>query len=181
MTDFINFGEEFDTGTSKFCLLDEGTYEFKIVRVEDKASSKSGNPYKKFTLEVRQDVDQKFKGKWISFNISKHEGDSVYDFNRVNKLILTQKNTKNFKTRFVEPDEVWQYLNGKNLRASVENQFDDYTNKDRSQIVDFSWEPSNVEETAVSVGTTTTKAAPATNKKIVEPSTLQDEDLPWDN
>ena len=60
----------------------------------------------------------------------------------MNKLIITQKNTANYKKYFTDIDEVLQYLVGIHLIITVETAFDDYTQKDRNNVKDWSFEPS---------------------------------------
>ena len=136
----LNFGEEFDTN-GEFALIDDGKYEVVIEKVEPKISQK-GTKYLNVTFKIRNDVEQEFKNRKLFYRINEKEGDVCYDFNRVNKIIITQKNTPTYKKFFADVDEVLQYLVGLHLVLTVETVFDDYSNKDRNQVKDWSFEPS---------------------------------------
>lgn len=137
----LNFGEEFDTN-GEFPLVDDGKYEVAIEKIEPK-ESKKGNKYLNVTFIIRKDVDQEFKNSRLFYRINSKEGDPTgYDFNRLNKIIITQKNTANYKKYFTDIDEVLQYLVGLHLVLTVETTFDDYSQKDRNVVKDWSFEPS---------------------------------------
>jgi hypothetical protein len=136
----INFGEEFDTN-GEFSLIDDGKYEVVIEKVEPKESQK-GNKYLNVVFKIRNDVDQNFKNRKLFYRINSKEGDVCYDFNRVNKIIITQKNTANYKKFFIDVDEVLQYLVGLHLVLTVETSYDEYSQKDRNNVKDWSFEPS---------------------------------------
>ena len=136
----INFGEEFDTN-GEFSLIDDGKYEVVIEKVEPKESTK-GNKYLNFTFKIRNDVEQEFKNRKLFYRVTAKDGDPCYDFNRINKIIITQKNTSNYKKYFTDVDEVLQYLVGLHLVITVETAFDDYSQKDGNNVKDWSFEPS---------------------------------------
>ncbi len=136
----INFGEEFDTN-GEFSLIDDGDYEVVIEKVEPKQSQK-GNKYLNITFKIRNDVEQNFKNRKLFYRINEKEGDNCYDFNRVNKIIITQKNTANYKKYFIDIDEVLQYLVGLHLILTVETSFDEYSQKERNNVKDWSFSPS---------------------------------------
>lgn len=134
----LSFGEEFDTG-GEFTLIDDGKYEVAIEKIERKESQK-GNKYLNVTFKIRNDVEQEFKNRKLFYRINSKEGDPTgYDFNRLNKLIITQRNYKKY---FTDVDEVLQYLVGAHLIVTVETVFDDYSSKDRNQVKDWAFEPS---------------------------------------
>lgn len=137
----LNFGEEFDTN-GEFALIDDGKYEVVIDKVEPR-ESKEGRKYLNVTFKIRNDVNQEFKNRKLFYRINAKEGDPTgYDFPRLNKLIVTQKNTNNYKKYFTDIDEVLQYLIGLHLVLTVETAFDDYSQKDRNNVKDWSFEPS---------------------------------------
>lgn len=145
-TNSINFGEEFDK--QEFGLIDDGKYEVSIDKIEPKVSAKTGNKYLNFTFTIRKDVEgQKFGGRKLFYTITKKEGDACYDFARINKIILTQKDREDYKSRFADFDEVLLYLHGLHLVLTVETNFDDYRGEDRNEIKDWSFEPSTWDAT----------------------------------
>ena len=136
--DILNFGEEFEKG---FGLIDEGDYEVVLEKLEKKTSAKGGK-YLNVTFGIRRDVDQKFKGRKLFYSIFAQEGDKAYNFDVINKIIVTQKGRPTYKTHFKDIDEVLQYLVGLRLVISVEITFDDFSGKDRNKVVDWSFAPS---------------------------------------
>ena len=100
----ILFGEEFDQ-QQEFTLIDDGDYEVAIDKIE-KRTSKAGNQCLNFTFVIRKDVDQKFQGRKLFYTVTKKADDTfgVYDYNRINKLILTQKDKPNYKKAFADAD-----------------------------------------------------------------------------
>ncbi len=169
----IAFGEEYDTGR-KYELIDDGDYEFVISKVEPRESNKNGKITKRLSLtfKVREDVEQKFKGRCVFFTIFGREGDPYYDFYVVNKIIITQLKNKE-KKYFESVDEVLQYLQGLNLRATVSSEYDDYRDEDRNFIVDDSFKPSEVGSKPATADTGTVHGE---NLKSIE---VVDEDLPF--
>ena len=137
----LSFGEEFDKN-GEFELIDDGKYEVVIKKVEKKTSKEKNTKYLNVVFKIRSDVDQEFKNRELYYRITEKENDPCYDFNRVNKLIITQKNLPTYKKFFTDVDEVLQYLVGLHLVITVETSFDDYSNKDRNNVKDWSFEPS---------------------------------------
>lgn len=168
-TNAINFGEEFDK--QEFGLIDDGRYEVVIEKIEPRTSLKTGNKYLNFTFTIRGDVDQKFKNRKLFYTITKKEGDSCYDFSRINKIILTQKKHSDYKSRFMDFDEVLQYLHGIHLVLTVETNFDDYKGEDRNTVKDWSFEPSLWDMQDHSKDTTPSATA--------NPDIVEDSDLPF--
>jgi hypothetical protein len=176
----INFGEEFDS-KGEFELIDDGKYEVTIDKIEPKISSK-GNKYLNVTFKIRDDVEQKFKNRKLFYRINAKEGDATgYDFNRLNKLIITQKNTSNYKKYFTDVDEVLQYLVGLHLVITVETAFDDYNQKERNNVKDWAFEPSvwDTQEHPTPIIKEHTEALEETAKEAEKVLDLPDDDLPF--
>lgn len=134
----LDFGEDFE---KSFGLIDEGDYEVTLEKLEKKTSAKGGK-YLNITFGIRKDVEQKFKGRKLFYSIFAQEGDKAYNFDVINKIIITQKNRPDYKTHFEDIDEVFQYLVGLHLIISVEITFDDYSGSDRNRVADWSFKPS---------------------------------------
>ena len=148
----VVFGEEYDT-QQEFTLIDDGRYEGVIDKIEKK-TSKAGNKYLNLTLKIRDDVDQKFKKRSLFYVIVKKPEDTkgVYDYTKINRLIMTQKETKDYKTHFLSEgealiDDIIQYLQGRHLSFEVKTEFDDTTAKDRNVVNDFTFAPSEWDKT----------------------------------
>lgn len=161
----FNFGAEYDS--SDFGAIDSGKYEVVIEKVETLTTKSSNKPMLKFTFKIRSDVDQNFKNRKLWYNIVKKDGDACYDFNKINKIIMTQDK---FPTHFDTFDEVLQYLHNLNLRLEVVNEFSDYTGNEESRIKDYSFEKSLVPET------TSDNATVAKSDAVTLPD---DADLPF--
>ena len=174
----ISFGEEFDTN-GEFSLIDEGRYEVLIDKIEPKESQKH-NKYLNVVFKIRNDVEQNFKNRKLFYRINAKEGDPTgYDFNRLNKLIITQKNTPNYKKYFTDTDEVIQYLIGLHLIVTVEVSFDDYSQKDRNTVKDWAFEPSVWDTQEHPTATDTVVHSDEPVKKNTEQLDLPDDKLPW--
>lgn len=176
----LNFGEEFDTN-GEFELIDEGKYEVVIEKVEPKIS-KNQKKYLNITFKIRDDVDQDFKKRKLFYRINEKDNDPTgYDFNRLNKIIITQKNTKNYQKYFADTDEVLQYLVGLHLVITVEVAFDDYSQKDRNNVKDWAFEPSvwDTQEHPAKIEKANTESLEATAKEAEKVLDLPDDDLPF--
>ena len=100
--------------------VDEQEYEFVIASFEYKTAG-TGRQQLSFKLKIREDVEQKNKGRVVWYNISKREDDGkAFNFYRINQLILSQKGTPDYRERFKEGlDEALQYLVGRHLVGYV--------------------------------------------------------------
>lgn len=138
----FSFGKEFDT--NDFEPLDEGKYEVELTNLEQKTSKKSGNTYLNLTFTVRKDVQQKFQGRKLFYAVTKSKNnpnDPVFDYRVINKIVITQEGRPNYKTNFIDADEVFQYIQGLHMVVTVENE-EDGNGGERSIIKRFSFEPS---------------------------------------
>lgn len=167
------FGEEYDQ-QQEFTLIDEGDYELAIDKLE-KRVSKAGNQCLNVTFIIRKDVDQKFQGRKVFYNLTKKADDpeGIYDFKRTNKLILTQKDKPTYRKSFADADEVLLYLNGIHLKAHIEIQFDEFNNTERNAITDYSFAPSDWDKKMQN------KTAPDKSENLDKISVPSDSDLPW--
>lgn len=173
--DILNFGEEFDK--KDFDLIDEDKYEVVLEKLEKKTSSK-GTKYLNLTFQIRKDVEQKFKGRKLFYSIFAQEGDKAYNFNVVNKIILTQKDRKTYKTHFKDIDEVLQYLVGLRLVLEVEIAFDEFSGKEKNRVVDWSFEPS-VWDTQDHSSNEPEPEIIKENTEKLDTAVPSDDDLPW--
>lgn len=137
----IVFGSEYEE-KQDFGLIDEGRYEVIIDKVEKKIS-KNGNKYLNVRFNIREDIEQPFKRRKLFYTIMGADNRLGYDFNKVNKIILTQKNQPTFKTTFQETDEVLQYLFGLRLSLVVETTFDSNRGNDINIIDETSFSEPN--------------------------------------
>lgn len=170
----VGFGEEFDT-EPKYELIDDGEYEVVISKVEprESTSAKTGKTVKRLalTFKIRDDVEQKFKGRCVFYTIFGREGDEYYDYRIVNKIIMTQ--LKKGEKLFLEGvDEVLQYLQNLKLVISISSEYDDYRDEDRNVVVEDSFKPSEHKETVAK-----TEAPVSNNTAPVDP--VPTDDLPW--
>lgn len=97
----------------EFEPVDEGEYEVEIVSFEYRNTS-TGKKQLNFKLRIREDVEQKNKGRILFYSITKKDGDRAFNYYRINKLLTSTKNCPNYKEKFgKEFDEVLQYLIGR--------------------------------------------------------------------
>lgn len=104
----------------EFEPVDEQEYEFVISSFEYKTAG-TGRQQISFRLRIRDDVEQKNRGRSVFYTISKREEDGkAFNFYRINQLILSQKGTPDYRERFAEGlDEALQYLVGRHLVGYV--------------------------------------------------------------
>lgn len=138
--DGIVFGSDkkVDENT-EFELIDEGTYEVVLEKLEPK-TSKNGKRYINITFVIRDDVEQNFKRRKIWYTIFSRDGDVAFNFNAINPLIITQEKRSDYKTRFKNEDEIFQYLIGLHMRLNIEIKFDEFRGKDGNVISDGSFQ-----------------------------------------
>lgn len=125
----------------EFEPVEEGEYEVEIVSFEYRDTS-TGKKQLNFKLRIREDVEQKCKGRILFYSITKKEGDRAFNYFRINKLLMATKNCPDYREKFgKEFDEVLQYLIGRQFK--LETTIIEGTNgKPFNQIDDDSFEPS---------------------------------------
>lgn len=166
----LQFGADYEK--NEYSLIDDGKYEVVIDKVEKKISQKTGRKYLNFTFVIRNDVSQKFKNRRLFYTVVQKNEDSCYDFQKINKIIMTQSWRSDYKTRFEDFDEVLLYLCGLHLVITVETIFDDYLNEDKNAVKDGSFEPSEWDKSG---------AKPDNGEVSLKSLGLPDsnDDLPW--
>lgn len=103
----------------EFEPVDEGEYEVKIVSYEYK-NNKSGTKRLVFKLQIREDVEQKSRGRYLWHSITQKEGDRAFNYYFINQLLVATKNCPDYREKFgKEFDEVLQYLIGREFRLTV--------------------------------------------------------------
>lgn len=167
---------------SDFDLIEEGTYEVKLETFEilkSKKLNKNGQPtdYLKITFVIRKDVDQNFQNRKIWHTIFKKDGDRAFNFNEINKIIITQEGRADYKRRFTNLDEILQYLVGLHLRLDIAVEFNEFRGKEDNIIVEDSFKPS-VWDTQDHTEVKDAEESPVkgTNLEAIE---VTDDDLPF--
>lgn len=118
MAEELLFGES--APKQKVEPIDEGDYEFEIVSHEYQKSKTSGTRQLVFKFKIREDVEQKFKGRYLFYTISEKSGDRSFNFYWINSLIVATKNCPGYKEIFkLGFDEVLQFLIGRQFRGHV--------------------------------------------------------------
>ena len=168
----IENSEELLFGDSRqqeeFTPVDEGDYEVLINDIT-RTKSKTGRDQLKFDLKIRNDVQQKSRGRHLWYSVSRIEGDKAFNLYRINKLILTQKGRPDYQERFPGGlDEVLQYLTGKHFRCGVviiSGNDRDFNSVDDDTFVPSEWDKTHdgtttqAEENTVKIGNATVKNA----------------------
>ena len=123
---------------NEYELIDEGTYEVVLEKLEPKTSTKNGKTtkYMNVTFTIRDDVDQDFKKRKIWYTIFARDNDVAFNFNAINAIIITQEGRKDYKRHFKNIDEIFQYLIGLHLRLDIGIEFNQFKGKDDNIIVD---------------------------------------------
>lgn len=178
MPEEIKDNEELLFGDSapkkEFEPVDEGEYEVEILSFEYRKTS-TGKKQLNFKLKIREDVEQKNKGRILFYSITEKEGDRAFNYYRINKLLMSTKNCPNYREKFgKEFDEVLQYLIGRQFLLYTSIQ-DGNNGKPFNQIDDDTFEVSrwNVEHP------TTTRASGEIVAEHTEQLELPDSELPF--
>ena len=135
----ITFGSDKKVDENvEFELIEEGTYEVTLEKLEPKSSNKNGETtnYLVVTFAIRDDVDQKFKKRKIWYTIFSRKGDTAFNFNKLNAIITTQEKREDYKTYFSDVDEVFQYLVGLHLRIKIGVEFNQFKGKEDNVVID---------------------------------------------
>lgn len=141
------FGDS--TPKKDFEPVEEGDYEFVIASFEYKTAS-TGRQQLNFKLKIRDDVEQKNRGRLVFYTVSKRDDDGkAFNFYRINQLILSQKGTKDYRERFPDGlDEALQYLVGRHLKATVTiedgNNGKPFNNIDGDTFAPSEWDKTHV-------------------------------------
>lgn len=118
-------------------LIKEGWYEVVLDTAEIKTSKKNpSSKYISLKFIIRQDVQQPSCGRVIYENIFPDKTNpSQFNKVKLQSIILTQKNTKDFRTKFANNDDLVQYLNGLLMQVYIECKSpDEYHPEDYNEI-----------------------------------------------
>lgn len=136
----LNFGEP-----QERVPVAENDYEMEIQSVTRKPATETRREQIVFTFKIREDVLQKEKGRYVFYSIGKKEEDGkLFNFYRLNQIILSQKGTEGYKERFVHGlDELFQYLQGRHLKCYVsviEGAYKPFNSVDGDSIKPSEWD-----------------------------------------
>lgn len=105
-----------ETEKKEFDLIEPGDYEF-LLNLEWK-KQKNGNTYLNCAYRIRKDVEQKYQGRLV-FDAIYRSKNNPQELNPTKiKAILNA--IPNARKEFEDYDELIQYLNGVELKATVE-------------------------------------------------------------
>lgn len=153
---------------TEFELIEPGEYEVTFT-CEQKHYGQEMRPGLQCKFQIRKDVEQPFAGRCIfeTFWLDK-DGSGWYDTRKIHKVLLTQDPDKR-KLSFESQDECLLYINGLNMRITVEKVFDDYSGKYKNQVKFLSYAPSKA------------NVAPSVENTVEETSAphIEDNDLPF--
>ena len=158
-----------------FDPVDEGEYEVEIASFEYRDTS-TGKKQLNFKLRIREDVEQKCRGRVLFYSITKKDGDRAFNMYRINQLLVATKNCPNYREKFKAGfDEVLQFLIGRQFKLET-TVIDGNNGKPFNQIDGDSFEPSVWNSTH-----------PATEKKDIRQdqnldkidTSVADDDLPF--
>lgn len=136
----IQFGEEYEK--EEFGLIDDGDYEV-VLKAEVRKTKDGSKDFLNLGFKIREDVDQPFKGRYLFEAAWRDKGNpNLFDFKKINSIIVTQKGLPTYQTKFKDMDEVILYLNGLQLLLTVETSFDEYSGQEKNFIAKKSFRPS---------------------------------------
>ena len=142
-------------------LIDEGVYEVVLDTAEVRSyKSDSSKQYLSLKYIIRQDVEQKFCGRWVFESVFRDKNNpDQFDHRKLQKIILTQKGKDTFQNKFANEDELIQYINGLTMQIHISvKDPDDYHETQYNEVKYLSYRPSSVK--LAELGTPATTAAP---------------------
>lgn len=161
----------------EFKPVDEQEYEFEIASFEYKTAG-TGRQQLSFRLKIREDVEQKNRGRSVWYTVSKRDEDGkTFNFYRINQLILSQKGTDGYRERFPEGlDEALQYLIGRHLvgyvTVEVGNNGKEFNNIDGDTFAPSKWDKTHA------TMKTDENGVKSKNTEPLDEAVSKD-DLPW--
>lgn len=150
---------------TEFELIDAGEYEVTLS-AEPRLFGQQMTPGLHCKFAIRKDVNQPFGGRcafetlWLD-----KDGSGWYDTRKLNAILLTQDNPQ---LSFMGVDECIQYINGLNMRITIEKKYDEYSGKDRNTVKYLSYAKSKVGN-----------AEPVGAEPAVDTPQIADSDLPF--
>ena len=131
-------------------LIKQGEYEVTLELAEPKLFGENQDkPACSCKFRIRRDVDQPGAGRvisdtmWLDKDTENWEG--WYDHKKLHAIILTQPKPK---LDFKNCDECVQYINGLNMRITINERFDEYRGKKVNEVAYLSYKPSAVDSAA---------------------------------
>ena len=141
----LHFTGQTSTG---FELIEPNEYE-TTVNLEYKKTN-DGNLYINCKFAIREDVEQDFQRRIIFDGIYKSKATGDFQQNKINGLLAAvNANEANPRWDFDDYDDVIQFLNGKNVRVTVELQKADPnypSGSDKNVIKFLSYKPTEYKE-----------------------------------
>lgn len=129
-------------GNGEYPVLDAGDYEVTL-KMEKRMTKDGSKDYLNCDFIVRGDIEQKFQGSHIFDKIWRDTANPHwFDLKKLASILVTQKDKAGYKTSFDEVDECIQYLNGIDLKVTVEKKYDDYFQREVNEIKYLSYKPS---------------------------------------
>lgn len=121
--------------------IDGGEYEVTLY-AEPKLFGQQMTPGLSCRFAIRKDVQQPFAGRSVFETLwLDKDGSGWYDTRKLNAILLTQDNPQ---LSFMGVDECVQYINGLNMRITVEKKYDDYSGKEKNNVKFLSYAKSKV-------------------------------------
>ena len=129
-------------GAREFPVVDAGEYEV-VLKITKKRTKDNTKDYANLDFMIRDDVEQKFQGAHDFDKVFRDPGNPEwFDTRKFGSILVTQKEKEGYKAKWDEVDELIQWLNGVNLKVTIEKVYDDYTQKEDNRIKYLSYKPS---------------------------------------
>lgn len=125
----------------EFTPVDEDDYEVVIVSYEYRTTL-TGKQQLNFKLKIREDVEQKFRGRYLWHSITRKDGDRAFNYYFINQLLVATKNCPDYREKFKEFDEILQFLIGREFRLHATVKEGGEGKKPTNEIDGNSFQPS---------------------------------------
>lgn len=141
MEEKIKFDDSFDK--VEFGPVDAGEYEV-VLKAERRTTKDGSKDFLSLDFKIRDDVNQNFRGRHVFDTAWRDKNRPLwFDLIKLNKLVKTQKGTETYKDEFSDVDECILYLNGLNMRITIEKEYDNVTGKEINKVKFLSYVPSH--------------------------------------
>ena len=160
----------FEYQESKFSLVSEGIYEC-ILSITPK-TTQTGKNYISLDWKIRDDVEQENQGRHVFEKVWENKDQpGTYSMTKFNKILSIQG--EKGKYNFDDYDELFQFINGWNVRCGVKIGEPDEYQQDEYNYITF-YSPTKFPTQTLSVASTE-----GTVSKQIKPEDIKDEDLPF--
>lgn len=114
-------------------LIEEGDYEAYIDKIAEQTTNNGAHKIG-IRFRIRSDVEQKYGNRCVFEDIWQSKETGKYNEQRLNKLLSTQKDLEDGHT-FESINDVFEYLQGRNVILHIVKSFDDWSGQDINRVL----------------------------------------------